>query len=100
MIVAELARNVHARARTEPEASSAEINSGHLRSYIERIERVESEIANHNIDKREIYKEARANGFEAKIIKKIVARRRIDPDKRAEEETLIDLYLAALGEGE
>ena len=44
-----------------------------------------------------MFAEAKGNGFDAKILRKIVSIRGQDPDKRVEEETLIDLYLAALG---
>ena len=78
--------------------SDAALNAPHLRAFVERIERVESEIADLNGDKSEIYKEAKGNGFQPKIIRKVVARRRMDRDKRIEEDTILDLYLSALGE--
>lgn len=98
-VASDMQRASASRARTGPDAGSDDINSGHLRAYIERIERVEAEIADLNQDKKEIYKEARGNGFDPKIIKKVVGIRRIDPEKRVEEETLVDLYLAAIREG-
>lgn len=77
--------------------NSYEVNAGHLRSFIERVERVEEEIAALNDDKRDIYKEVKAVGFDAKIVKRVVAMRRMDRDKRREEEEILDLYLTALG---
>ena len=74
-----------------------EINSGHLRAFIERIERLNEEKKALSEDIKEVYAEAKGNGFDPKIIRKIVSIRGQDPDKRTEEETLIDLYLAALG---
>lgn len=68
-----------------------------LRSIVQRIEQVESEIADKNDDKKEIYAEARAHGFDTKIIKKIVAMRRKDHAERKEEEAIMELYLEALG---
>lgn len=75
----------------------ADVNASHLRAFVERVERLEEEIAGLNEDKRDIYKEAKGNGFCTKTLKKIVALRRMDRDKRREEEEILDLYLAALG---
>ena len=76
---------------------NSEVNAGHLQAFVERIESVESEINDRNDDKKEIYQEVRSAGFDAKIVKKIVAIRRQDQDKRIEEETTLGLYLSALG---
>ncbi|MCC2098605.1 MAG: DUF2312 domain-containing protein, partial [Hyphomicrobiales bacterium] len=46
---------------------------------------------------KEVYAEAKGNGFDAKIMRKIISMRRVDADKRREEETILDLYLNALG---
>jgi len=77
--------------------NSAEVNAGHLQAFIERVERIEQEVRDLNEDKSSIYKECKSAGFDTKIIKKIVAIRRIDRDKRREEEEILDLYLNALG---
>lgn len=74
-------------------------HNGQLRALVERIERVEEEIAELNADKSDIYKEAKSNGFDAKIIRKVVAARRKDPSERREEDALFDMYMAAI-EGE
>jgi len=76
---------------------SATVNSSHLRSFIERIERLEEEKRVIADDIKEVYAEAKGNGFDAKIMRKIVSLRRQDRDKRKEEETILDLYLNALG---
>lgn len=68
-----------------------------LRSLVERIERLEEEKKNLAEDIREIYAEAKSQGYEVKIIRKIIALRKKDPDKRREEEEILALYLAALG---
>jgi uncharacterized protein (UPF0335 family) len=86
-----------AKATTPAETGTEEVNSGQLRAFIERIERLNEEKKALSEDIKEVYGEAKANGFDAKIIRKIVSIRGQDPDKRSEEETLIDLYLAALG---
>ena len=73
-----------------------EVNAGHLRAFIERIERLEEEKKALSDDIKDVYREAKANGFDVKIMRKIVSLRRKDRDERMEEETILDLYLAAL----
>ena len=77
--------------------NSSTVNAGQLLAYVERIERVNESITELNTDKKEIYGEAKANGWDAKILKKVVAIRAQDIDKRQEEEAILDLYLSALG---
>ena len=79
------------------EISSSEVNAGHLLAFIERIERLEEEKKALTSDIKEVYGEAKANGFDVKIMRKIVSIRKQDRDSRIEEETVLDLYLAALG---
>lgn len=76
---------------------SATVNASHLRAFIERIERLEEEKRAIADDIKEVYAEAKGNGFDAKIMRKIVSMRRQDNEKRKEEETILDLYLNALG---
>jgi len=76
---------------------TAEVNAGHLKAFIERIERLEGEKTAIAQDIKDIYGEAKAVGFDTKIIKKVVALRKLDRDERNEIETILDLYLAALG---
>jgi uncharacterized protein (UPF0335 family) len=78
------------------EASTA-IAQGQLRSIVERIERLEEEKATIGADIKEVYAEAKANGFDAKIIRRVVRLRKVDRSEREEEEALIDLYMHALG---
>lgn len=75
-----------------------EVDAGHLRAFVERIERMEEEIKALNDDKRDIYGEAKSMGFDVAILKKVVAYRRQDRDKRIEHQTILELYLHALGE--
>jgi uncharacterized protein (UPF0335 family) len=77
---------------------SVEVNGGHLRAFIERIERLEEEKRTIADDIKEVYAEAKGNGFDVKIMRKVISLRRMDRDKRIEEETVLDLYLQALGE--
>ncbi len=79
-------------------AESSDVDGGHLRAFIERIERLEEEKRTIADDIKEVYAEAKGNGFDAKIMRKIVSIRRMDREKRIEEETILDLYLQALGE--
>jgi uncharacterized protein (UPF0335 family) len=68
-----------------------------LKSYIERIERLEEEKAGLTADIREIFAEAKGNGFDVKIMRQILKLRKLDQDEMAEQETLLDLYKRALG---
>lgn len=78
-------------------AGSQRVTDAHLSQLIERIERMEEEKTNIMADIREIYAEAKAKGYDPKIMRKVVALRKQDPADRAETEALLDTYLAALG---
>lgn len=71
---------------------------GQLKSILERIERLEEDKAAVMADLKEVYAEAKGNGFDVKIIRKVVRLRKTDRAKRQEEEALIDLYMSAIGE--
>lgn len=68
-----------------------------LRSFIERIERLEAEKANLAADVREVYSEAKGTGFDVKILRLIVRLRKLDVAERQEQEDLTDVYKRALG---
>ena len=68
-----------------------------LRSLIERIERLEEEKKALSSDITEVYAEAKANGFDPKVMKEVVRLRRLDKADRQEGEAMLDLYLSALG---
>jgi len=68
-----------------------------LRSIIERIERLEEEKAGLAADVREVYAEAKANGFDAKALRQIVRLRKLEVAEREEQEAVLDTYLRALG---
>lgn len=68
-----------------------------LKAVIERIERLEEDKAAVMADLKEVYAEAKGNGFDVKILRKIVRLRKQDSAKRSEEEALLDLYLSAIG---
>ena len=69
----------------------------HLRSFIERIERLEEEKAALVADIREVYAEAKGQGFDTKIMRQVVRLRKLDRADRQEQEAMLDLYLSALG---
>lgn len=68
-----------------------------LRQVIERIERLEEEKATIVADIREVYAEAKANGFDPKVIRQIIKLRKKQADEVQEERAILDLYLSALG---
>ena len=68
-----------------------------LKSIIERIERLEEDKAAVANDLKEVYAEAKGNGFDTKVLRKVIRLRKQDKAKRQEEEALIDLYLSAIG---
>ena len=70
---------------------------GKLKSLIERIERLEEDKAAVVNDLKEVYAEAKGEGFDVKIVRKVVRLRKQDSAKRQEEEALIDLYISAIG---
>ncbi|WP_316397306.1 DUF2312 domain-containing protein [Bradyrhizobium sp. 33ap4] len=68
-----------------------------LKSIVERIERLEEEKKTISDDIRDVYAEAKGNGFDTKALREIVKLRKQDPNERAEHETIVDLYRDALG---
>jgi len=68
-----------------------------LKSIIERVERLEEDKAAIGCDIKDVYSEAKGNGFDAKALRRIVALRKQDPDKRAEQDAILDTYMHALG---
>ena len=76
------------------------ITAEQLRSYIERVERLEEEKAAIAADVREVYAEAKSNGFDVKIMRQVLRLRKLDHDDRSEQEALLDLYKRALGMAE
>lgn len=69
----------------------------HLKSFIERIERLEEEKANIGTDIKEVYAEAKGTGFDTKIIRKLIALRKMEPNDRQEQDELLDIYMRAVG---
>ncbi len=73
------------------------ISSEHLKSFIERIERLEEEKGAIAADIKDVFAEAKGNGFDTKIMRQILKLRKMDKDDVDEQETLLDLYKQALG---
>lgn len=69
-----------------------------LRSFIERVERLEEEKAAILNDTKEIYAEAKGEGYDVKILRQVVRIRKMDRAERQEQEAILELYLSALGE--
>lgn len=74
------------------------VQGDQLKSIVERIERLEEEKKTIADDIKEVYAEAKGNGYDVKVLRKVVAMRKRDLDERKEEEAIMDLYLQAVGE--
>jgi uncharacterized protein (UPF0335 family) len=73
-------------------------SQGQLKAIVERVERLEEDKAAVAADIKEVYAEAKGNGFDVKTVRRAVRWRKQDRARRQEEEALLDLYLTALGE--
>ena len=70
---------------------------GQLKSIVERIERLEEEKKVIGADIKEVYAEAKGNGYDIKILRKVISLRKKEMGERMEEEAMLDVYLSALG---
>lgn len=68
-----------------------------LTAFIERIERLEEEKSNTSADIKDVYAEAKGNGFDTKAIRKIIRERKKDEAERQEEEAILELYKQSIG---
>ena len=75
-------------------------NAAELRAFIQRIERLEAEKQDALDAQKEVYAEAKGRGYDAKIIRKVIARRKRDRQDLAEEAAILEVYEAALEGGE
>lgn len=71
---------------------------GRLRTIVERLERLEEDKAAVMADAKEVFAEAKGEGYDVKVLRKVLRHRKMDPAKRQEEAAILDLYLSALGE--
>jgi uncharacterized protein (UPF0335 family) len=74
----------------------ADIPGDQLRTIVERIEHIDEEIKELNEAKREIFAEAKSNGFDLKVLREVIRIRKKDKQERDEQETLLDLYMHAI----
>ena len=78
-------------------SDSYKVTAGELRQFIERFERLEAEKKDLAEQQKEVMAEAKARGYDTKVMRKIVALRKRDKDDIAEEEAVLDMYKSALG---
>ena len=76
--------------------SDITIPGGKIRSFVERIENLDSEMQELSEQKKEVFAEAKGEGFDVKILKEIIKLRKQDQDERDERESLLDLYMRAM----
>jgi uncharacterized protein (UPF0335 family) len=76
--------------------SDVTIPGGKIRAFVERIENIDSEIQELNEQKKEVFAEAKGDGFDVKILKEIVKLRKQDEEERDERESMLDLYMRAM----
>jgi uncharacterized protein (UPF0335 family) len=76
--------------------SDVTIPGGKIRAFVERIENLDTEISELNEQKKEVFAEAKGDGFDVKILKEIVKLRKQDADERDEHESMLDLYMRAM----
>ncbi len=69
-----------------------------LQAFVTRIERLEDEMKNLRDDTKEVFDEAKASGFDTKILKTVIKLKKMDPEKRQQEEEMIQVYEEALDE--
>jgi uncharacterized protein (UPF0335 family) len=92
--VARIAESEEEEVQTKDEGG---VSGKRLKSFIERAERLEEEKAALSDDIKDIYAEAKATGFDTKTIRKLIRLRKMDVEKRREEDELLELYKAAIG---
>jgi uncharacterized protein (UPF0335 family) len=79
-------------------SAPGEVAGDQLRAFVERIEHIEEEIRSLTEDKKEIFAEAKGEGFDVKILKEVIRIRKQDQEERQEHESLLEVYLHALEE--
>lgn len=82
---------------TEQTPSAGHNSNAQLKSYVERVEKLEEEKKTYADDIRDVYAEAKSNGFDVKALRSVVKIRKQDTDKRKEEQAVLDTYCNALG---
>lgn len=92
------AEDQSSQSKPSPAVADKNISAQRLKSFIQRIERLDEEKRTLSSDIREVYAEAKSGGFDPKIMRKVVALRRLDKAERQEMESLMQVYLDAIGE--
>lgn len=97
-----MANRRNARTKDEMLESSPDVLSataqGRLRTIMERLERLEEDKQAVMADMKEVFAEAKGEGYDTKTLRKVLRIRKMDKAKRQEEEAILDLYLSALGD--
>ena len=86
-----------ATAAAAVQESATRFAKDHLKAFVERIEKLEEEKKAISDDVRDVYSEAKANGFDTKALRAIVRLRKEDADERREHEAVLETYMHALG---
>jgi len=86
-----------ATAAAAVQESATRFAKDHLKAFVERIEKLEEEKKAISDDVRDVYSEAKANGFDTKALRAIVRLRKLDADERREHEAILETYMHALG---
>ncbi len=81
-------------------SGSVGIAGDRIRSFIERVEHIEEELKALNEGKKEVFAEAKGEGFDVKVLKEILRLRKQDKDERDEQDSLLDLYMQAMESSE
>ena len=88
-----------ARRRDDDGRNDTSVDHTQLKSFVERIERLEEEKSTIADDIKDVYAEAKANGYDTKIMRQVIRIRKQDKSEREEMEALLELYMQALGMG-
>jgi uncharacterized protein (UPF0335 family) len=86
-----------AAKESEEEQPATRFAKDQLKAFVERVERLEEEKKTIADDIRDVYAEAKGNGFDVKALRTIIRMRKQDADERAEQETILETYMHALG---
>jgi len=86
-----------ANAAAKDDQTSRRFAKDHLKAFVERVERLEEEKKAIADDIRDVYAEAKANGFDVKALRTVVRLRKQDVNERKEQEAILETYLHALG---
>jgi uncharacterized protein (UPF0335 family) len=81
-------------------ADEVGVAGNRVRSFVERIEQLDTELQEINEQKKEVFAEAKGEGFDVKVLKEVIKLRKQDKDERDERETLLDVYMRAMKSAE